>query len=134
MKSLAFRYWGKRESRWYYNSEDYPLHVFFDDERIDSKHEVQEATGFFDRNGQEIWEGDIVHLNFVEEMRVVWDAEIGAWVHGSVAMTCSATRRLAGQPRSVVASKSWATASPIPRSGPSSTSRPQKKRRNDHVR
>lgn len=82
MKSLAFRYWSKHDQRWYYNSDDYPLYVFFDDALLDSEHEVQEATGFLDRNGTEIWEGDIVHFNFVEEMRVEWDREIGAWTCG----------------------------------------------------
>ena len=57
MKEIKFRAWDKKNKKMYYN---YETHAYFSDQLHNKELEIMQFTGLKDKNGNSIYEGDIV--------------------------------------------------------------------------
>jgi hypothetical protein len=61
MREIKFRAWIKSEKRWYGDDiKWFPLRVLNNEENCADDLEFTQFTGLLDKNGKEIYEGDIV--------------------------------------------------------------------------
>ncbi|RTX73788.1 hypothetical protein CD117_04155 [Mammaliicoccus sciuri] len=101
MNRPKFRVWDKEEQKWYkptykaYMNELHDIHIDLDgrllirtidesgkrltihESMFEGRYELLQSTGLFDKNGKEIFEGDI--LKYRDEYRVV-EMYDGAWI------------------------------------------------------
>lgn len=85
MRIIKFRYWEKPdasvnfEGKMHYNSDEY-----FNKWCGNPEYETMQFTGLLDRNGKEIYEGDIVvgkELEVLEKKEKYWK-EVVVWMNG----------------------------------------------------
>jgi uncharacterized phage protein (TIGR01671 family) len=87
-RPIKFRVWDKRETKGMSTQNmlyDAQLHHLWQD-FVDypGSYELMQYTGLTDKNGKEIYEGDIIHLKFGElnaNLVVKWDKYMGLKYH-----------------------------------------------------
>jgi len=73
MREIKFRAWDRKLGKWFYPVIDYKQNRIFYDRHayaesdmdvfeLNEKFDMVEYTGLKDKNGKEIWEGDVVKL------------------------------------------------------------------------
>ncbi len=61
MKEIKFRGWDKNEGKWhYFNLFNVKMYIEIFQKHLNNGDEFYLFTGLLDKNGKEIWEGDIV--------------------------------------------------------------------------
>jgi len=86
-RPIKFRVWDKRETKGMSTQNmlyDAQLHHLWQDFVDYPGYELMQYTGLTDKNGKEIYEGDIIHLKFGElnaNLVVKWDKYMGLKYH-----------------------------------------------------
>lgn len=78
MRTIKFRAWSPKWKKMVYPDSKYTIDVhtetIWEDFSDDESAELMQFTGLLDKNGKEIYEGDIViHKNYPTKMYIGWD-------------------------------------------------------------
>jgi len=79
MREIKFRVWNKATNKWHESLEDFNLNQLNNcKEVIDSGYVIQQFIGLRDKNGHEIYEGDVIYIDGSADYVVIWsDLKIG---------------------------------------------------------
>ena len=106
MRRLKFRAWDKYEKKYYYFSifDNSSKHVYHSKENGGAQRKIYQHTGLQDKNGKDIYEGDILEHNwdwddydkdYSKLFEVTWD-ESNAGFEETDLYTSSATCKIIG--------------------------------------
>lgn len=80
MREIKFRVWHKSNKNMeYFTIKDRNYYAFNDDGTADEFYEVMQYTNLKDKNGKEIYEGDILKDKYRTPGEVQWHDTLGAW-------------------------------------------------------
>ena len=85
MREILFRGYSKEDNKWYYGSLVQTAKRYFIMSKVDGdlysvkENSICEYTGFKDKNGNKIFEGDILQDNFSFSQVVIFNIDTGIW-------------------------------------------------------